>query len=123
MRAFLSKMLGRLVFVILAILLVPLAALNRQIVTLNLDLLGWWQATPVDGLQVPLFMVIVVTLLIGFVAGWLISAMLRWKNTVQTNKAAKKQPIAAPYTQPHIDSENAKHLPDQAYMLENRDAQ
>lgn len=116
-------MLGRLVFVALAILLVPLAAQNKQIVTLNLDLLAWWQGAPVNGLHVPLFMVIVVALVIGFIAGWLISATLRWRKTNQAARAAKKQLKPAPRAHPAKDGADAKHLPEQAYMLEGRDAQ
>lgn len=122
MKAFLSKLLGRLVFVALAILVVPLAAQNKQIVTLNLDLLAWWRKAPIDGLQVPLFMVIVVALVIGFIAGWLISAMLRWQNTKQGARRAKKQLKPAPRVGSNRQGADAKHLPEQAYMLEGRDA-
>lgn len=113
MRAFLGKLLSRLGFIGLAIVLVPLAALNRQSVNLDLNVLAWIYEQPSQGVELPLFVIIAVALAVGFIAGWWMSALLRWKNQLSQNRAARRQ---------LSQSNAADHLPEEAIMLEERTA-
>ena len=117
MRAFLAKLIGRSLFIALAVLLISLAIQNRETVTLHYDLFAWFDATPSDGIVLPLFVFVLFALTLGFIAGWLSSALSHfrrdsarkltvWRDTRSAAAADKKKPPVL------------THLPEEPVMLE-----
>ena len=120
MRAFLAKLIGRSIFIALALLLIPLAIQNRQSVTLHYDLLAWLNDTPGNAIVLPLFVLLLLAATLGFLAGWLSSALSHfrrdsarkltaWRDTRSAAAAEKKKPPVL------------AHLPDEPVMLEPSD--
>jgi len=63
------KIIGALILVPLAIVIVALAVANRQAVTLSLD--PFSAGAPAATLTLPLFVIIIVTLIVGVIVGGL----------------------------------------------------
>ena len=62
----------RLVFITSLIILLPLAVLNRQTVTLSLNPMDLMRAAPESALTMPLFIALFVAFCLGLLLGWLL---------------------------------------------------
>ena len=62
----------RLVFISSLIILLPLAVLNRQTVTLSLNPMDLMRAAPESALTMPLFIALFIAFCLGLMLGWLL---------------------------------------------------
>lgn len=81
----LLKLVSRLVFVALAIIIIPLAVQNRQMVSVELNPLALVNEAQSTGFSMPLFVLLILTLFIGLASG----VVFGW--AMASLKARKKQ--------------------------------
>ena len=79
MWTFLAKLISRIIFIALVALLIPLAVQNRQPVTLYYDPLAWMDGAESASLTLPLFLILLIIAVFGFVVGWIVSAAVYFK--------------------------------------------
>ena len=94
MRALVSKFIARLASIGLALILLPLAVQNRQIISLTLDpmaLLSGQETTPY---VLPLFVALLLALALGLVSGYVLARLSR-SRLFGAQKAAKSVDLAA----------------------------
>ena len=75
MRALLSKFIARLAFFGLALILLPLAVQNRQMVSLTLDPMALLSGNPSAAYHLPLFVALLLALLLGLGLGYLVARL------------------------------------------------
>tara|TARA_B110000971_G_C20033230_1_gene512625 strand:+ start:3515 stop:3907 length:393 start_codon:yes stop_codon:yes gene_type:complete len=93
MRTLISKFISRLAFVGLAIILLPLAVQNRQIISLTLDPMALLSGTQASPYQVPLFVALLLVLVLGLMCGYGL-ARLSQSRLFGAKKAAKSVDLA-----------------------------
>jgi uncharacterized integral membrane protein len=110
MRTLLSKFIGHLAFIGLALILLPLAVQNRQIVSLTLDPLALLTGQAGRAFQLPLFIALLLALALGLTVGY------GWARVSQSRFfRAKKAPqsvdlsASSPLLKPDPVLENRKH--------------
>ena len=93
------KFLTRLLFVLLVIIIVPLAVQNRQIITVELNPLALLNNAYSLGFSMPLFIVLILTLSIGLLSGllfgWGLARLKARKKAGQLKRAVPPAPIPA----------------------------
>ncbi|MFW2436665.1 MAG: lipopolysaccharide assembly protein LapA domain-containing protein [Parvibaculales bacterium] len=117
MWAFLAKLTSRIIFIALVALLIPLAVQNRQLITLYYDPLAWMDGAESASITLPLFLILLMIAVLGFIIGWIVSATVYFKR-----QSEKKYEVwrnargerAASENQPPVMT----HLPDAPAMLE-----
>jgi len=117
MWAFLAKLTSRIIFIALVALLIPLAVQNRQPITLYYDPLAWMDGAESASITLPLFLILLMIAVLGFIIGWIVSATVYFKR-----QSEKKYEVwrnargerAASVNQPPVMT----HLPDAPAMLE-----
>lgn len=88
------KFLSRLLFVALVLIIVPLAVQNRQMVTIELNPLALLNGAQSVGFALPLFIVIILSLFIGFAGGLLIG--WAWARLQHKARAGRLKHAVAP---------------------------
>lgn len=113
------KLVSRLIFIVLALIIIPLAVQNRQIITVQLNPLALLTDAQSAELSLPLFILLILTLAVGLAsgvaAGW---AMARLH-------ARKKARLLSPLDTSDADSGAptiAPTIPKRTEMLEPRQA-
>jgi uncharacterized membrane protein YciS (DUF1049 family) len=117
MWTFLAKLISRIIFIALVALLIPLAVQNRQPVTLYYDPLAWMDGAERASLTLPLFLILLIIAVFGFVVGWIVSAAVYFKRQSEKKYEAWRSARgaqAATKNQPPVMT----HLPDAPAMLE-----
>lgn len=93
------KFLTRLLFVLLVLIIVPLAVQNRQIITVELNPLALLNSAYSLGFSLPLFIVLILTLSIGLLSGlmfgWGLARLQARKKAGQLKRAVPPAPIPA----------------------------
>ena len=79
MWAFLAKLTSRIIFIALVALLIPLAVQNRQLITLYYDPLAWMDGAESASITLPLFLILLMIAVLGFIIGWIVSATVYFK--------------------------------------------
>lgn len=117
MWTFLAKLISRIIFIALVALLIPLAVQNRQPVTLYYDPLAWMDGAESASLTLPLFLILLIIAVFGFVVGWIVSSAVYFKRQSEKKYEAWRSARgaqAATKNQPPVMT----HLPDAPAMLE-----
>ncbi|MGB0343489.1 MAG: LapA family protein [Parvibaculales bacterium] len=101
---FILRLFGFALLVGLAVVLVPLAILNSQMVSVRLNPLALF-ADGDDAIGLPLFIVMAAMLLIGFIGGIVASAVVRWKRRGSEKLASwRNRKQAAPVDVPSLST-------------------
>lgn len=89
----LLKLLSRLVFIALLVIIIPLAVQNRQFITVELNPLALVNDAQSVGLTLPLFILLIVTLFIGLASGLLFGWGLGRLQARKKNAGRLKQSV------------------------------
>lgn len=104
-----KQLAARLVFLLTLIILLPLAVLNRQTVSIALNPMDLLRDVPLGRLEMPLFIALFALFILGLLAGWLMgrlgqnrrrraTGLARASGTSATSATSAKS--AAPPTSP-----------------------
>lgn len=98
----LLKLLSRLTFLALLIIIIPLAVQNRQLISVELNPLALVNDALSVGFTLPLFVLLIVTLFIGLGAGllfgWGMARLQLRKKAGKLKRAVPPGPMQAPMT-------------------------
>ena len=93
----LLKLLSRLIFLALLLIIIPLAVQNRQLISVELNPLALVNDALSVGFTLPLFILLIVTLFIGLAAGlvfgWAMARLQARKKTGKLKRAVPPTPI------------------------------
>lgn len=111
----LLKLLSRLIFLALVLIIIPLAVQNRQLISVELNPLALFNDALSVGFTLPLFILLIVTLFIGLgaglVFGWGMARLQARKKAGKLKRAVPPAPTQAPTkmleVQPQRDSADA----------------
>ena len=96
----LLKLLSRLIFLALLLIIIPLAVQNRQLISVELNPLALVNDTLSVGFTLPLFILLIVTLFIGLgaglVFGWGMARLQARKKIGKLKRAVPPAPTQAP---------------------------
>lgn len=104
-----KQLAARLVFLLTLIILLPLAVLNRQTVSIALNPMDLLRDVPLGRLEMPLFIALFALFILGLLAGWLMGRLGQNRRRRATGLArasgtsatsAKSAKSAAPPTSP-----------------------
>lgn len=102
-----KQLAARLVFLSTLIILLPLAVLNRQTVSIALNPMDLLRDVPHGRLEMPLFIALFALFILGLLAGWLMGRLGQNRRRRATGLARASGSPAAPPTPPTPPSRRA----------------
>lgn len=109
------KLVSRLIFIVLALIIIPLAVQNRQIISVELNPLALLNDAQSADLTLPLFILLILTLAVGLLAGLLAGWAMAQLQT------RKKTRLLSPL-EGEAHKAGAATIPKRTEMLEPRQA-
>lgn len=102
-----KQLAARLVFLLTLIILLPLAVLNRQTVSIALNPMDLLRDVPHGRLEMPLFIALFALFILGLLAGWLMGRLGQNRRRRATGLARASGTSGSPPTPPTSPSRRA----------------
>lgn len=106
-----KQLAARLVFLLTLIILLPLAVLNRQTVSIALNPMDLLRDVPLGRLEMPLFIALFALFILGLLAGWLMGRLGQNRRRRATGLARASGTSGSPATLPTSPTSPSRRAP------------